>query len=130
MARIARFGVSFDRKLLRLFDSFVRAKGYKNRSEALRDLAREKLRKEGGKERRGIVNVLFNPCLEKGKGSVGSIETGYNCLIEGITRKYIDRNLCSDIIHFSGEAKIVEKMSQRIREAPSVRGFRIEFFKK
>ena len=43
MTRLARTGVSIEKDLLREFDKTIARKGYKNRSEALRDLIRENL---------------------------------------------------------------------------------------
>ena len=43
MNRITRFGVSIDHNLLKKFDRSIHKKGYKNRSEALRDLIRRNL---------------------------------------------------------------------------------------
>ena len=39
MGQIVRFGVSMDSELLTSFDELIEAKGYQNRSEAIRDLA-------------------------------------------------------------------------------------------
>ena len=38
-----RFTISLDRRLAREFDQLIRAKGYGNRSEAVRDMLRDKL---------------------------------------------------------------------------------------
>jgi CopG family transcriptional regulator, nickel-responsive regulator len=43
MGDLSRIGVSIDSDLLHLFDSFITDKGYENRSEALRDLIRDRL---------------------------------------------------------------------------------------
>jgi CopG family nickel-responsive transcriptional regulator len=43
MSDIERIGVSLENKLLVEFDKFISSKGYKNRSEAIRDLIREHL---------------------------------------------------------------------------------------
>ena len=43
MAQLVRFGVSMDAELLAAFDGLIRRKGYANRSEAIRDLARDAL---------------------------------------------------------------------------------------
>jgi CopG family nickel-responsive transcriptional regulator len=40
---VERIGISLDKKLLAQFDKLIAAKGYSNRSEAVRDLIREKL---------------------------------------------------------------------------------------
>ena len=43
MSDLVRFGVAMDRTLLQEFDRRIAAKGYENRSEALRDLVRADL---------------------------------------------------------------------------------------
>ena len=46
MAATVRFGVSLDGELLAGFDKLLKKMGYDNRSEAIRDLIREKLVEE------------------------------------------------------------------------------------
>jgi len=41
MKRIERVGVSLDKKLLSTFDKLIAKRGYKSRSEAIRDLIRQ-----------------------------------------------------------------------------------------
>jgi len=43
MALVSRIGVSLDSELLERFDKFIAEKGYDNRSEAFRDLIRDRL---------------------------------------------------------------------------------------
>ncbi|MCK5272054.1 MAG: ribbon-helix-helix protein, CopG family, partial [Sedimentisphaerales bacterium] len=43
MSELERIGVSLDRKLLGRFDKLIADQGYRNRSEALRDLIRRRL---------------------------------------------------------------------------------------
>jgi CopG family nickel-responsive transcriptional regulator len=40
MQKVTRFGVSIEPELLEKFDVLARARGYKNRSKAMRDLIR------------------------------------------------------------------------------------------
>jgi len=61
-AELARFTISLDEPLLDLFDDFVHGRGYPTRSEAVRDLIRDKLLSEDGDpvgEKIGVLNVLF-----------------------------------------------------------------------
>lgn len=46
MENITRFGVSIEPTLLKKFDKIIKKKGYTNRSEAIRDIIREKLIEE------------------------------------------------------------------------------------
>ena len=43
VAETTRFGISIDERLLHKFDDLIEAKGYSNRSEAIRDLIRNAL---------------------------------------------------------------------------------------
>ena len=43
MSKITRFGVAMDDELLKKFDRLIRKKGYRNRSEAIRDLVRDNI---------------------------------------------------------------------------------------
>ena len=43
MAELSRIGVSIDSDLLHRFDSYIADQGYENRSEAFRDLIRDRL---------------------------------------------------------------------------------------
>jgi|GEM_PF-2028022 len=128
MKRIKRFGVSFDGKLLGLFDSFIKARGYKNRSEALRDLARARLHSEAGIKASGTIRLLFDQREERGKSGVTSVENGHNCLISLVTRKYLDRHLCSDVIYFSGDLHRTERFYSALKACPSVKTAEIDFF--
>lgn len=58
----ARVTISLDEPLLELFDDFVHDRGYPTRSEAVRDLIRDKLLSEGNDDaigKLGILNVVY-----------------------------------------------------------------------
>ena len=46
MNKLIRFGISMENSLLHEFDHLISHKGYDNRSEAVRDIVREKLVEE------------------------------------------------------------------------------------
>ena len=53
-----RIAISLEKKLLDQFDRLMAGKGYSNRSEAVRDLIREKLVERGtGSEHTGVVLI-------------------------------------------------------------------------
>ncbi len=64
MSKITRFGVSLESMLLEKFDRINSQKGYKNRSEAIRDLIREKLVSEewGSSEHEtvGVFSLVYD----------------------------------------------------------------------
>ena len=63
MSRLLRFGVSLDSELSKKFDHLISEKGYKNRSEAIRDLIREELVKKEwilGREVTGAIALVYD----------------------------------------------------------------------
>ena len=64
MEKITRFGVSIESNLLKKFDKLINKIGYSNRSEAIRDLIRDRLVaeewKEADKETVGILGLVYN----------------------------------------------------------------------
>lgn len=64
MSDLVRFGVAMDRGLLGEFDERIAARGYENRSEALRDLIRADLTRaawEGGARVAATLTVVYAP---------------------------------------------------------------------
>src|SRR5665648_1017665 len=59
MSDIIRFGVSLEKKLLEKFDKLIKEKKYSNRSEAIRDLIRDKLIIYNQQ-----INIDHDNCLE------------------------------------------------------------------
>ena len=61
-AELARVTISLDEPLLDLFDDYVHGRGYPTRSEAVRDLIRDKLLSEehdDGREKVGVLSLVF-----------------------------------------------------------------------
>src|SRR6516225_2972459 len=58
MRDLTRTGVSIEDDLLKQFDSVIARRGYKNRSEAIRDLIRESLVEEAVDRNKDVVATL------------------------------------------------------------------------
>ncbi|MGD9728385.1 MAG: ribbon-helix-helix protein, CopG family, partial [Nitrospiraceae bacterium] len=58
MKKLVRFGVSLDHHLLDDFDRHIKTRKYTNRSEALRDLIRDKLVGEEWSENKETVGTI------------------------------------------------------------------------
>jgi CopG family nickel-responsive transcriptional regulator len=64
MGDLVRFGVAMERELLNEFDRRIAAKGYENRSEALRDLVRADLVRaawDAGAHVAATLTIVFDP---------------------------------------------------------------------
>src|SRR5512141_890628 len=66
MSDLVRFGVAMDRALLKQFDDRIAARGYENRSEALRDLVRADLTRAAWDEGAVVIatmSVVYAPAV-------------------------------------------------------------------
>ncbi|MCI0379003.1 MAG: nickel-responsive transcriptional regulator NikR [Gemmataceae bacterium] len=64
MAELTRITISLEDTLLGAFDKHIAGKGYENRSEAIRDLIRDKLIREEAKQQQGeqvaVVTMVYD----------------------------------------------------------------------
>jgi CopG family transcriptional regulator, nickel-responsive regulator len=63
MAELARVSISLEEPLLMAFDKHIESKGYANRSEAIRDLIRDRLLREEGSgdgEQVAVVMLVYD----------------------------------------------------------------------
>ena len=64
MSTVTRFGISMDSRLLERFDAYIGNHGYTNRSEAVRDLVRDRLVQDEWKrddvETVGTITIMLN----------------------------------------------------------------------
>jgi len=64
MAELARVSISLEEPLLAAFDKLIEARGYANRSEAIRDLIRDRLLREHGEadaaEQVAVVSIVYD----------------------------------------------------------------------
>ena len=64
MADLTRISISLESALLEAFDQLIEGKGYATRSEAIRDLIRDRLIREGAKHQEGeqvaVVTMVYD----------------------------------------------------------------------
>ncbi len=64
MPELARVSISLEEPLLSAFDKLIEVRGYENRSEAIRDLIRDRLVKEQGEsgtaEQVAVVSIVYD----------------------------------------------------------------------
>lgn len=64
MSDVARISISLEAPLLEAFDEFIGGKGYATRSEAIRDLIRDRLIKEKSRDQKGeqvaVVTMVYD----------------------------------------------------------------------
>lgn len=110
-----RVSISLDDGLLEEFDSFMRRKGYENRSEAIRDLLRQRLeadREEKGDARYaiGCLSYVYNHHQRELSRRLTETQHSHHDLMLSTLHVHLDHENCLEVVLLKGPA-------------PSVRGF-------
>jgi len=118
MKKIQRIGVSLEEKLLTQFDKLITAQGYFNRSEAIRDLVREKLSTEKltNPKAEALAAVFIVYDHHKAKLSQKLIDLQHNHLLKTISSMHvhIDHHNCLEIVLLRGRVHRITKLADNI----------------
>ncbi len=117
MTDLIRFGVSIDRRLLDSFDHFILEHGFHNRSEAIRDLIREKLSIEKGfktEEVLGTVTIIYNHHIRNLSENLTDIQHHYQPHILFSNHVHITHEFCLEVIVVRGNEKTLRELTARI----------------
>lgn len=118
MAKLVRFGVAMDETLLREFDRYIQRKGYRNRSEAIRDLARNAMVQEAWEQEKGevIAAVAFVYDHEKRGLSDRLTDLQHHAVntIVSTLHVHLDERHCLEVVVLRGRAKQVRKLANHL----------------
>jgi len=117
MSQLQRFGVSIEKTLLGSFDHFILEHGFQNRSEAIRDLIREKLSKEKGfkdESVMGTVTTIYNHHIRGLSEKLTEIQHHYQELILFTNHVHITHEHCLEVIVVRGEEKVLRDFTTRV----------------
>ena len=129
MGKIERIGVSLEKKLLADFDKIISGQGYKNRSEAIRDLIREKISKKqlADPNTLAVAGVFLIYDHHKTKLTQKLIELQHNHLLEvaASTHVHLDHHNCLEVIILKGKVKEIENLGNKISSLKGVKLSRV-----
>jgi len=115
---VDRFGVSIPERLVKAFDERIRAKGYQNRSEAIRDIMRDYLvagewEHKGGTVV-GTITVVYDHETRELTHVLTELQHQYHGLVVCATHVHLDGHNCLEVIVVKGEAKDVQEVADRL----------------
>jgi len=128
MADLVRTGLSLDRDLLKKFDQAIGRKGYQNRSEAIRDLIRDRLVEEEAGDNKLVVGTLtivydhHRPNL-----SEKLIEAQHRAAtkVMAATHVHLDHHNCLEVIIMRGRSAEVRNLGDQILSLRGVKHGRL-----
>jgi CopG family nickel-responsive transcriptional regulator len=118
MAKLVRFGVAMEDSLLKEFDRYIRRKGYKNRSEAMRDLARNAIVQEAWEQGKGeviaTVALVYNHEKRGLADKLTDLQHHAGPLIVSTLHVHLDERHCLEVVVLRGKASQVRKLVNQI----------------
>lgn len=118
MTDLVRFGVSIPEDLLDKFDELISSKGYTNRSEAIRDLIRDRLVEdqwsESATEVVGTVTVVYNHEQSDLAQKLTSIQHQKHDLIISALHIHLDAHNCLEVLVMKGTSDHVRKAGEEL----------------
>ena len=125
MQKVTRFGVSIDTLLLTRFDKLIEKMGYQSRSEAFRDLIRERLVSEEWKgekaETVGILALVYSHDSRELTEILTRIQHKYLNIIVSSTHIHLDHHNCLEVIILKGQSKLIRKISDNLLATRNVK---------
>jgi CopG family nickel-responsive transcriptional regulator len=121
-----RVTMSLDEALADEFDELVKARGYQNRSEAVRDLMRQAVearRLEKNKSKHCVANLsyIFNHHERALAERLTEVQHAHHDLVVASTHVHLDHENCLESVMLKGPTKMVRSFADQVRVERGVR---------
>lgn len=118
MKAIERVGVSLDKKLLASFDNLIAKQGYTNRSEAIRDLIRERISRQclSNPRAKAVAGVFLVYDHHSTQLMSKLAELQHSHVLKTISSMHIhlDAHNCLEVIVLRGQVGEIRKVAENI----------------
>jgi CopG family nickel-responsive transcriptional regulator len=118
MEELIRFGVSIGAQLLKRFDGLIAAKGYVNRSEAIRDLIRKHLVEaeweQGDKETLGTLTILYDNRVRELADRLDEFQHEHYEQVISTMHVHLDEHNCLEVMVLKGLPAEIRSLADHI----------------
>lgn len=125
MEKITRFGVSIEPILLNKFDKMIRKKGYKNRSEAIRDIIRKNLInqkiEDPNVESIGTLTMIYDHHTGNVSKKLLDLQHQHHTEILTTTHIHVTHENCLEVLILKGKTGNIQKLSDYIRSIKGIK---------
>jgi CopG family transcriptional regulator, nickel-responsive regulator len=119
MSEITRFSVSLEDDLLEQFDRYCKQERFATRSEAIRQLLREKLTKEAwaGKSRdaAGTLTLVYDHHRPQLRDHLVKVQHDHHDMIVSTLHAHLTHDLCLEVIVLRGPSDQLQKIAAQLR---------------
>jgi CopG family transcriptional regulator, nickel-responsive regulator len=115
---LVRTGIALDSVLLKSFDQLIQAEGYDNRSEAFRDIIRDRLNDVGTQSGKssvvGTVTLIYDHHSRLLPDKLMKLQHAYHELIISTVHSHLDHDLCLEVVVVRGQHRRVHELATRL----------------
>ncbi len=115
---LVRTGVALDSDLLKRFDRQIRNEGYENRSEAFRDLIRDRLNdaslQSGHTFVVGAVTLIYDHHSRLLPDKLMELQHEYHEVIISTVHSHLDHDMCLEVVVVKGALSKVQELGNRL----------------
>ncbi len=129
MSELSRIGVAIDTELLDKFDAVIAARGYKNRSEAFRDLIREELVRKDWESPDtqvvGTVTLVYDHHVRMLSEKLTDMQHHHFQQILSTLHVHLDHDNCLEVLVVRGKAEDVRRIADALISTKGVKHGRL-----
>lgn len=129
MSELSRIGVAIDSDLLDKFDRLIAARGYTNRSEAFRDMIREKLvttaSEDPAGEVVGSVTLVYDHHVRMLSDKLTEMQHHHYHHILSTMHVHLDHDHCLEVLVLRGQSGQVRKIAEALISTKGVKHGRL-----
>jgi CopG family nickel-responsive transcriptional regulator len=117
MTKLTRFGVAVEADLLARFDRVIERKGYANRSEALRDVMRERLIEETWRsdaDTVGVITLVYDHSVRELQARLTELQHQLAGQVISTLHVHIDADHCLEVILVRGTGVELGRFADRL----------------
>lgn len=129
MKSLSRVGVSIDSELLNKFDSYIAGRGYENRSEAFRDLIRDRLVESAVISPSalvvGTVTLIYDHHTRLLPEKLTDIQHEHHEVVISTVHAHLDHHNCLEVVVLRGKSKDVQTLADKLISTKGVQHGRL-----
>ena len=129
MDNLSRIGVSIDAALLERFDEHIASKGYENRSEAFRDLIRDRLVEASVVSPKamvvGTVTLIYDHHKRLLPEKLAEIQHQHHEVVISTVHAHLDLHNCLEVVVLRGKSKDVQALADKLVSTKGVQHGRL-----
>ncbi|MGA7341829.1 MAG: nickel-responsive transcriptional regulator NikR [Terracidiphilus sp.] len=118
MGELSRIGIALDSDLLERFDRSIGRRGYTNRSEAFRDLIRDRLVMERTATPHavvvGTVTLIYDHHSHGVTEKLTEIQHQNHELVVSTSHAHLDHDSCLEVLIVHGKSAAIEQFADRL----------------